>query len=135
MTHVSTNALLRGTLVSVDTTREEVGWRGFAVPEGGEAEQLRVTDLISRCAWCVWHDPILILADYNAGTPDGKSSPPSPIFTLTFLLNLRQPPVQLRMVYDQQYNRSENRPKTCPLSLSVEPECAPYEAAQERSGD
>jgi CAAX protease family protein len=48
---------------------EELGWRGFLVPELAKATSFTKVALISGIAWSVWHYPILLFADYNAGTP------------------------------------------------------------------
>lgn len=47
---------------------EEIGWRGFLVPELSKSVGFTGTALISGLAWALWHFPILIFADYNAGT-------------------------------------------------------------------
>jgi membrane protease YdiL (CAAX protease family) len=47
---------------------EEIGWRGFLVPELSKNVSFTATALISGVVWSVWHFPILIFADYNAGT-------------------------------------------------------------------
>ncbi len=48
---------------------EEIGWRGFLVPELSKTTSFTVTSLISGMIWSLWHYPILIFSDYNAGTP------------------------------------------------------------------
>jgi CAAX protease family protein len=48
---------------------EEIGWRGFLVPELSKTTSFTVTSLISGIIWSLWHYPVLIFADYNAGTP------------------------------------------------------------------
>jgi membrane protease YdiL (CAAX protease family) len=48
---------------------EEIGWRGFLVPELSKTTSFTVTALVSGIVWSLWHYPILIFADYNAGTP------------------------------------------------------------------
>jgi uncharacterized protein len=48
---------------------EEIGWRGFLVPELFKAVGFAGTALISGMVWACWHYPILIWGDYNAGTP------------------------------------------------------------------
>lgn len=47
---------------------EEIGWRGFLVPELSKTVSFTGTALISGVVWSLWHYPILIFADYNAGT-------------------------------------------------------------------
>jgi len=48
---------------------EEIGWRGFLVPELSRTTSFTVTALISGIVWAVWHYPILIYGGYNGGTP------------------------------------------------------------------
>lgn len=48
---------------------EEIGWRGLLVPELSRRFAFTKTALISGAIWAVWHYPILLFADYNAGTP------------------------------------------------------------------
>jgi membrane protease YdiL (CAAX protease family) len=47
---------------------EEVGWRGFLVPELAKQMSFTKLSLLSGIIWAVWHSPILLFADYNAGT-------------------------------------------------------------------
>lgn len=47
---------------------EEIGWRGFLLPRLVQGAGFTVGCLISGCIWAVWHYPVLLLADYNAGT-------------------------------------------------------------------
>jgi len=48
---------------------EEIGWRGFLVPELARHMSFTKTAFVSGLIWAVWHSPILIFADYNSGTP------------------------------------------------------------------
>jgi uncharacterized protein len=48
---------------------EEIGWRGFLVPELSKSLNYTKTSLLSGVIWSLWHYPILIFADYNSGTP------------------------------------------------------------------
>ena len=48
---------------------EEIGWRGFLVPQLSKTFSFTATALISGIIWSCWHYPILIWGDYNAGTP------------------------------------------------------------------
>ena len=48
---------------------EEIGWRGFLVPQLAKNYSFTATALVSGIVWAVWHYPVLIFADYNAGTP------------------------------------------------------------------
>jgi len=47
---------------------EEVGWRGFLVPELARQMSFTKLSLLSGIIWAAWHSPILLFADYNAGT-------------------------------------------------------------------
>ncbi len=48
---------------------EEIGWRGFLVPEMYKITGYTTTSLIVGAIWALWHVPILVFADYNSGTP------------------------------------------------------------------
>ncbi len=64
---------LTGTLGIIRSTGsalgEEIGWRGFLVPELAKVTSFTNTALISGAVWAMWHYPVLLFADYNAGTP------------------------------------------------------------------
>ena len=62
------------------TLGEEIGWRGFLVPELAKRYSFAGTAVISGVVWAVWHFPILLLADYHAPTPTWYYLP---IFILT----------------------------------------------------
>ena len=42
---------------------EEIGWRGFLVPEMSKTFSFTATALISGIVWSLWHYPVLIFAD------------------------------------------------------------------------
>ena len=48
---------------------EEIGWRGFLVPELSKVVGFPAVATISGLMWAVYHFPILLFADYNAGAP------------------------------------------------------------------
>jgi membrane protease YdiL (CAAX protease family) len=48
---------------------EEIGWRGFLLPRLTGNFGWKLGCLISGCIWAVWHYPLLLMADYNSGTP------------------------------------------------------------------
>jgi membrane protease YdiL (CAAX protease family) len=52
---------------------EEIGWRGFLVPELARNFSFTTTAFISGIVWSVWHYPLLIWGDYNGGTPSWYS--------------------------------------------------------------
>lgn len=47
---------------------EEIGWRGFLVPELARRASLPRVALVSGAIWAAWHYPVLLFADYNGGT-------------------------------------------------------------------
>ena len=65
--------LLTATLGLVGKTSralgEEIGWRGFLVPELSKVVGFGGVGLISGLMWAAYHFPILLFADYNNGTP------------------------------------------------------------------
>lgn len=48
---------------------EEIGWRGFLVPELSKVVGFTGVGVISGLMWAIYHFPILLFADYNNGTP------------------------------------------------------------------
>ena len=48
---------------------EEIGWRGFLAPALVQRMGFTRGALLTGAIWGVWHLPILLFADYNAGTP------------------------------------------------------------------
>src|SRR5258708_9940716 len=46
---------------------EEIGWRGFLVPQLFKSVGFTGTALISGSIWACWHYPLLILGHYNGG--------------------------------------------------------------------
>ena len=48
---------------------EEIGWRGFLVPQLFKSIGFTGTALLSGVVWACWHYPLLIWGDYNSGTP------------------------------------------------------------------
>jgi membrane protease YdiL (CAAX protease family) len=50
------------------TLGEEIGWRGFLVPELARRYSFTSTAVLSGLIWSVWHVPIIVFAGYNAGT-------------------------------------------------------------------
>ncbi len=47
---------------------EEIGWRGFLVPELARQMSFTKVSLLSGVIWTLWHSPTLLFADYNAAT-------------------------------------------------------------------
>jgi membrane protease YdiL (CAAX protease family) len=58
-----------GLILNVSTALgEEIGWRGFLVPELAKQMSFTKVSLLSGLFWTAWHIPLLLFADYNAGT-------------------------------------------------------------------
>lgn len=56
-------------LLNIGALGEEIGWRGFLVPELNRWLGFHRAALISGAIWAVWHWPLVIWAGYNSGTP------------------------------------------------------------------
>jgi uncharacterized protein len=50
------------------TLGEEIGWRGFLVPELAKRFSFTATAVLSGAIWALWHVPIIVFAGYNVGT-------------------------------------------------------------------
>jgi membrane protease YdiL (CAAX protease family) len=48
---------------------EEIGWRGFLVPELNKVVGFPGVSVISGLMWAAYHFPVLLFADYNKGAP------------------------------------------------------------------
>jgi membrane protease YdiL (CAAX protease family) len=48
---------------------EEIGWRGFLVPELSKVVGFTGVSLISGLMWAIYHFPVLLFGDYNKGAP------------------------------------------------------------------
>lgn len=48
---------------------EEIGWRGFLVPALSRRLGFVGVSLVSAVVWILFHGPVLVLGDYNNGTP------------------------------------------------------------------
>ena len=48
---------------------EEIGWRGFLVPELAKVTNFAGVGFISGILWAAWHFPSILFGNYNAGTP------------------------------------------------------------------
>ena len=53
----------------ISAAGEEIGWRGFWVPELTAWLGFRRAALFSGAFWALWHTPGIIFGEYNAGTP------------------------------------------------------------------
>ena len=56
-------------LNSVAALGEELGWRGFLVPELNKVTSFTKTGLISGLIWACWHMPLIFGADYHGAGP------------------------------------------------------------------
>jgi membrane protease YdiL (CAAX protease family) len=59
-------AVIRDTATVLD---EEIGWRGFLVPEFAKTHSFPVTALVPGLIWALWHYPVILFADYKSDTP------------------------------------------------------------------
>ncbi len=58
-----------GMVMSLTTALgEEIGWRGFLVPELAKQMSFTKVSLVSGVVWAVWHWPAILFLNYNAGT-------------------------------------------------------------------
>ncbi len=48
---------------------EEIGWRGFLVPELNKVVGFTGVSVISGLMWAAYHFPVLLFSDYNKGGP------------------------------------------------------------------
>jgi membrane protease YdiL (CAAX protease family) len=53
---------------NLSTLGEEIGWRGFLVPQLYKLSGFVPTALISGAIWAAWHLPLLLGTDYNRGS-------------------------------------------------------------------
>jgi membrane protease YdiL (CAAX protease family) len=64
---------LQGTVGMVSSTAsalgEEIGWRGFLVPELAKVSSFTTTAFVSGIIWASWHVPLILFADYHGKTP------------------------------------------------------------------
>jgi membrane protease YdiL (CAAX protease family) len=61
---------------------EEIGWRGFLVPHLAKITSFTKLALITGIIWALWHFPLIIFANYNAGAPLWYSLP---VFTVNVI--------------------------------------------------
>lgn len=48
---------------------EEIGWRGFLVPELAKKHGFAKTAMTTGFIWAIWHYPAILFADYHGATP------------------------------------------------------------------
>ncbi len=62
----ATFAVIRDTATVIG---EEIGWRGFLVPELAKTQSFARTAALTGFIWAIWHYPIVLFADYKSDTP------------------------------------------------------------------
>ena len=59
-----------GLVVScISALGEELGWRGFLVPQLAKVTSFPRVALISGAIWALWHYPLILFADYHGAGP------------------------------------------------------------------
>jgi len=48
---------------------EEIGWRGYLVPQLAKRTSFTNVALISGAIWAVWHYPLILFSDYHSAAP------------------------------------------------------------------
>ncbi|MCB2308263.1 CPBP family intramembrane metalloprotease [Clostridium estertheticum] len=67
---VTVITLVIGIFTSIITaTGEEIGWRGFLLPQLTKIWNIKVAVIVSGLIWAAWHMPIMIAGLYLPGTP------------------------------------------------------------------
>lgn len=61
---------------------EEIGWRGFLLPQLAKTWNIRVAVLFGGLIWAVWHFPLILSGHYLVGTPVWYKLP---VFTIEIL--------------------------------------------------
>lgn len=61
--------ILMGTFTSIigGVLGEEIGWRGFLVPQMSKITSFSKVAILTGTIWAIWHFPLMIFANYNAG--------------------------------------------------------------------
>jgi membrane protease YdiL (CAAX protease family) len=58
-----------GVILNLSTALgEEIGWRGFLVPELAKQMSYTKLSLVSGIVWAAWHSPLVLFSDYSSGT-------------------------------------------------------------------
>ncbi|MCM1989214.1 CPBP family intramembrane glutamic endopeptidase [Oceanirhabdus seepicola] len=53
----------------ISAAGEEIGWRGFLLPQMTKIWNVKIAVVVSGLIWAVWHMPIIIAGLYMPGTP------------------------------------------------------------------
>jgi membrane protease YdiL (CAAX protease family) len=48
---------------------EEIGWRGFLIPELAKKHSFPAIAMITGFIWAIWHYPVILFADYHGAAP------------------------------------------------------------------
>lgn len=48
---------------------EEIGWRGYLVPELSRVCSFTTTSLVTGVIWALWHAPVILFSDFTHGVP------------------------------------------------------------------
>ncbi len=68
--YILANATIGVVINGMAALGEEIGWRGFLVPELSRKYSFTATATISGVIWALWHSPIILFSDYNTeGSP------------------------------------------------------------------
>ncbi len=59
------NATIGVVMHGVYALGEEIGWRGFLVPELSRKYSFTATAIISGVIWALWHAPVILFSDYG----------------------------------------------------------------------
>jgi uncharacterized protein len=54
---------------NISAAGEEIGWRGFLLPQMTKIWNVKIAVIVSGIIWAVWHMPIMIAGLYLPGTP------------------------------------------------------------------
>ena len=65
---------------------EEIGWRGFLLPQMTKIWSFKKAVIVSGLIWAVWHMPIIFAGLYNSGTPIWYGLPMFTIDILAFTI-------------------------------------------------
>lgn len=53
----------------ITATGEEIGWRGFLLPQMTKLWNVKIAVIVSGVIWAIWHFPLMIAGLYKPGTP------------------------------------------------------------------
>lgn len=53
----------------ITATGEEIGWRGFLLPQMTKLWNVKTAVIVSGLIWAIWHFPLMVAGLYKPGTP------------------------------------------------------------------